>query len=191
MSTVRAAVSSFRYHWLGVRIGGADATLRGQWPLLAVSLVVVFACFFAIGRLVHSGPGAAQVAGQTVQVRPSAQAAIPSGLSGGSPIAGSVPAAIAPKPQPVPQPVASEAQLHAAPSTQSLTAGRTGVTPATAQPAPVTPAPVHEAAPEPQPTVASAPSQAGGESGAPSDGAPAGGASHSQPSGGGSFDSSE
>ena len=55
MSTVRNTLNVVRYDWLGVRIGGPGASMRGLWPMLIVTLLVVFGCFFAIGRLLAGG----------------------------------------------------------------------------------------------------------------------------------------
>ena len=55
MSTVRNTLNVVRYDWLGVRIGGPGASMRGLWPVLIVALLVVFGCFFAIGRLFAGG----------------------------------------------------------------------------------------------------------------------------------------
>ena len=55
VSAIRRAVVnmrfSMRHEWLGVRIGGPGASMKGQWPTLLVAVAVVFACFFALGRL--------------------------------------------------------------------------------------------------------------------------------------------
>jgi hypothetical protein len=160
MSTVRHAIDNLRYQWLGVRIGGPDATLRGQWALLSVSLLLVFGCFFAIGRLRHGG-GATPAAAPSALAAQAGRGAVPAGLSGGSPIAGAVPIAIAVKPaRPPAQPAASESELRAASPVQSPAAAAAGSEPpstetgaATVQPPASTPAPapVHTPASTPAP----------------------------------------
>lgn len=95
MNGVREALYDLRYRWLDVRIGGAGATMSGQWLVLAAALVVVFACFFAIGRLFHTGT-ASPAAAPSAQVDAGGRA-IPRALSGGSPAAGAVPVSIAVK----------------------------------------------------------------------------------------------
>lgn len=141
MSGVREALYDLRYRWLGVRIGGADATMRGQWLVLSVSLVVVFACFFAVGRFFHTG-AASSAAAPSAQVDVGGRA-IPSALSGGSPAAGAVPVSIAVQPRV--QPTSSEAQVTVA-TTPRVIGGE-----ASSGEAPVSQAsPVTE--PEPEPT---------------------------------------
>jgi hypothetical protein len=122
MNGVREALFNLRYQRLGVRIGGPEASMRGQWLALAAAIVVVFACFFAIGRFLHSGGGSGPAA-------PSALAgagpsAIPAGLSGGSPVAGAVPVAIAVKPRPRPavQIAPAETNLRAVAHVQTFSA---------------------------------------------------------------------
>ena len=100
MNSMRDTVDEFRYRWLSVRIGGPDATLQGHWVVLSVSLLVVFACFFAVGRLGIGGGGRGSTsAAPSALVGPSGQAGDSRGLSGGSPIAGAVPVSIAVKPR--------------------------------------------------------------------------------------------
>jgi hypothetical protein len=188
MSEMRQAIDEFRYRWLNVRIGGPDATLRGQWVVLSVSLLVVFACFFAVGRLRSGGGSTSPSAAPSALVAPSGQPAVPTGLSGGSPIAGAVPVAIAVKPRSrsASQPVAS-ADLRAVTPAQSFTAqvARSETPAAESQPVGAR----REAAPEPPPAKVSAPAQNGGASGS-SGQSPTKGASQSS-SGGFSFDTSE
>jgi hypothetical protein len=152
VNSMRDTVDDFRYRWLSVRIGGPDATLQGHWAVLSVSLLVVFACFFAVGRLgIGGGGGGSTSAAPSALVGPSGQPGIPAGLSGGSPIAGAVPVSIAVKPrrraaQPVARPVRAAAPSQARPVETARTE-----TPAPAgQPAPAP-------APEPAPTKVSAP----------------------------------
>jgi hypothetical protein len=96
MSTVRNTLNVVRYDWRGFRIGGPEASMRGLWPVLIVALLVVFGCFFAIGRL-STGRGGSSL--EESSVAPVAHVAIPSGLQGGSPIAGEIPNSIAAPPQ--------------------------------------------------------------------------------------------
>jgi hypothetical protein len=100
MNGVRESLFNLRYRWLGVRIGGPGASMRGQWLALAAAVLVVFACFYAVGRFLHAGGGAAP--GAPSALAGAAPSAIPAGLSGGSPVAGAVPVAIAVKPRPRP-----------------------------------------------------------------------------------------
>lgn len=187
MSEMRQAIDEFRYRWLNVRIGGPDATLRGQWIVLSVSLLVVFACFFAVGRLRAGGGSTSPSAAPSALVGPSGQPAVPTGLSGGSPIAGAVPVAIAVRPRfrPAVRP-ASSADLRAATPAQSFTAqaAHSETPPSESRSSGAPPEP----APEPSPAKAPAPAQSGGASGS-SGQSPAKGASPS--SGGFSFDTSE
>lgn len=165
-------VRPVRYEWLGVRIGGPDASMKGQWWVLFLAAAVVFACFFAIGRLgaggtLHGEPSSALRA-------PSGRAAIPGGLRGDSPIAGSVPSAIAPKPaRSTPAPAASassEASTTTQPLAEDASRASAPSSPAVA-PVVVQPVPVKAVAP------VTANSQHGGSAG--------------RRSSGGSFDTSE
>jgi hypothetical protein len=99
MSSLRYRLAGNRLDRLAVQIGGPGASVRGQWPVLLVSLVAVFACFYALGRIVDTG-GRARVAAPGALHAASVDAAIPHALSGGSPTAGAVPGAIAPAPAP-------------------------------------------------------------------------------------------
>jgi hypothetical protein len=181
MNTVRRAVVNVRYEWLGVRIGGPGASVKGQWPALLAAALVVFACFFAIGRL--SLPSAPRGETSSALRAFSKDAAIPGGLHGESPIAGTVPDAIAA--QPSRSAVAPNASTPVGSSTTAVTqplaenASRTLAPSVTTQappsveptPAPAGPSPKHSAS-APRPT------------------SPSGGA-HSSPSRSGSFDNSE
>jgi hypothetical protein len=144
MIAVREALYDLRYRWLGVRIGGADATMRGQWLLLLVSLAIVFACFFGIGRFYHAGT--ASSAGAPPAQAGTSGSAIPGGLSGGSPIAGAVPVSIAVKPraQPTAQPE-GESQPPVATTPQALggeaSAGEVAAPPVVAQQPETSPSP--------------------------------------------------
>jgi len=181
MSTVRNTLNVVRYDWLGVRIGGPGASMRGLWPVVIVAIVVVFGCFFAIGRLLA---GTAPTEGSTAA--PVARAAIPAELRGGTPIPAEVPDSIS---QPLPRRSAAPASgtqvLRATVPGQSF-AGQTATTEASA-------ASQAESAPAPE----SAPTQATSQS--PGSGKPAGGSSGGgsrgrsggTAAGGGSFDSSE
>jgi hypothetical protein len=185
VNTVRRTLLNARYERFAVRIGGPDASMKGQWPTLLLAAVVVFACFFAIGRL---GAGGAAHGEPSSALRAfSGRAAIPGGLRGDSPIAGSVPSAIAPRPaRSAVSPAASASSAASATAqSQSLAESASGAsTPSSStQVAPaVQPVPVKASAPvtaNPQPSnSAGRPSSSGG------------GAHPSSPSGG-SFDSSE
>jgi hypothetical protein len=192
MTSVRQVLDSVRYERLGVRIGGQSATVEGQWLVLIISMLVVFACFFAIGRLVHVGGGATHAEAPSTLHAPAGRAEIPGGLDGPSPIEGAIPVAIAAPPtreapaQPRPQSISTGAQLSSVAPAQSFTAE--SASPASeSQPSS---APASE--PEPAPVQASTPSSSGGGSGSSSHGSATGGThSPKRPSGGGSFDSSE
>jgi hypothetical protein len=100
MNGLREALFNLRYRRLGVRVGGPGASMRGQWLALAVAMLVVFACFYAVGRFLHAGGGSGP--GAPSALAGAGPSAIPAGLSGGSPVAGAVPVAIAVKPHPHP-----------------------------------------------------------------------------------------
>jgi hypothetical protein len=185
MSAVRRAFLDVRHERLAVRVGGPDASMKGQWPTLLLASVVVFACFFAIGRL---GTGGTSHGEPSSALRAfSSRAAIPGGLRGDSPIAGSVPSAIAPRPVRSAASTAHSAssETSAAAQQQPLAENASGAsTPSSStRVAPVVqPAPVKASAP-----VAASP-QPSSSAGQPS--SSGGGAHRSSPSGG-SFDSSE
>jgi hypothetical protein len=181
MSRAREAIDDLRYRWLGVHIGGPDATLRGQWAAVSLSLVLVFACFFAIGRLRAGGGGASPAATPAALVSPAGQSAIPTGLSGGSPIAGAVPVAIAVRPRPrlVLAPASSPGLAAATPS-PSFT-GETARSESSASESQFSSAPASEPAP-------ATPSRSGGGSGSSRRSSAKGGV---QSHVGRSFDSSE
>jgi uncharacterized membrane protein YgcG len=176
MSTVRNTLNVVRYDWRGFRIGGPDASMRGLWPVLILVLLLVFGCFFAIGRLL-AGNGGSPLEGSSAA--PLVHAAIPSGLQGGSPIAGKVPSSIAePPPKPRVKPARGlEAQQATTPG--QAFAGETTSTEASAGTQP-------ESASAPEPSSASTGS---GSSGGKHSSARSGGGAAS--GGGGSFDSSE
>jgi hypothetical protein len=179
MSSMRNTLNVVRYDWLGVRIGGPGASMRGLWPVLILACAFVFGCFFAVGRL--SAGGAAPPEGSSAA--PVARAVIPSELRGGSPIAGKVPSAIAeppPRRRPVPTTVAGA--LSATAPSQSLTGEVAGGEASLSSPAERAPAA------EPAPSEAPAPSQAPARTGSATGSK---GGSGGTPSGGGSFDSSE
>jgi len=176
MSTVRNTFNVVRYDWLGVRIGGPGASMRGLWPVLIVALLVVFGCFFAIGRLFAGGGSPLEGS----SAAPVAHAAIPSGLQGGSPIAGKVPSSIVePPPQRRAKPARGAEVLRATAPSQAF-AGETAST-ETSSPTRLESAPAQ--APEP-----SRASTGAGSSGKPSAARASGGAASGS---GGSFDSSE
>lgn len=174
-------VRRVRYDWLGVRIGGPGASMKGQWPTVLLAAVVVFACFFVIGRL---GSASTTHGEQSSAVRAfSRRAAIPGGLRGDSPIAGSVPSAIAPRParSAVARAAAANNEASAArPQPLAENASRSSAPSLTTQ------------APVVQPVKASAPVAASPEHGS-SSGQPSssGGGAHPSSPSRGSFDSSE
>jgi len=182
VNTVRRAVETARYDWFSVRVGGPGASMKGQWPTVLIAAVLVFGCFFAIGRLASASAPHGEASSALRAF--SRQAAIPGALNGKSPIAGSVPSAIAARSsvgvpvQAVPangesraltpaQPLADNASQTLAPSAQTQT------TPAV----------------ESGLVKTSAPSAAPGDSSGKPSGS--GGAAHQPSSRGGSFDSSE
>jgi hypothetical protein len=188
VNSVRRAVVNVRqvrYDWLDLRIGGPGASMKGQWPTMLLAAVVVFGCFFAIGRIgsastAHGEPSSALRAF-------SGRAAIPGGLRGDSPIAGSVPSAIAPRPvrsAGVPAALATSGTSTARPQSLAENASRSAAVPRpTAQATPVVqPAPINAS-----PPVAASP-QHGSSSSQPSS---SGGGAHPASPSGGSFDSSE
>lgn len=170
MNRARAGLAGSRLDRLAVQIGGPSASIKGQWPVLLVSLAAVFACFYALGRLVNSGAEAPVEAPASLQAT-KVNAAIPLALSGSSPIAGAVPVAIAPAPtrRPRARSLPSTTGLSASTFAPTLTA-----TPVRAS-APLAESKSPSAAPEAVRTKASAPSRP----------------SSSSPSGGTAFDSSE
>jgi hypothetical protein len=185
MSTPRNSLEVVRYDWLGVRIGGPGASMRGLWPVLIVAVVVVFGCFFAVGRL-SAGGGSPK---QGSSAAPVARAAVPGELRGGTPIPAKVPSAIAEPPPSRPAPArSSEAVRATAPF--SIAGGTTTTTTSAASQAEAPP--VHEAVPTQASTQTSgggAPSSGSSSSGGGSAGAGSG--SGGRAAGGGSFDSSE
>ncbi len=186
MSTVRNTLNVVRYDWLGVRIGGSGASMRGLWPVLIIAILVVFGCFFAIGRLFAGGGSPAE----SSSAAPVARAAIPGELRGGSPIAGAVPSAISePPPQRRAVPTRGTEALRASAPSQSF-AGATAGTETSSAGLP-TQEPVPTQASSPSPSSAGATGSRGGSS-AGGGSAGAHGGSGGTPSGsGGSFDSSE
>jgi uncharacterized membrane protein YgcG len=182
MSVMRNTLNAARYDWLGARIGGPGASMRGQWPVLIVAAVVVFGCFFAIGRLFAGGPGP----GKGSSAARVSRAVIPGQLQGGPPIA-AVPSSIAaPPPRRRARPARRfESQRVTTPG-QAFAGETTSTEPSSAtQPESV------PAAPPPEPSRASSgtgPPAGGPSAGKPSAGRAGGGAASG---GGGSFDSSE
>jgi hypothetical protein len=177
MSSLRYRLAGSRLDRMAVQIGGPGASLRGQWPLLLVSLAAVFACFYALGSIVDTG-SSARVAAPGALPAASVDAAIPHALSGGSPTAGAVPGAIAPAPAPA---------RAGKPGQRAATLPQSTLTTITETPAP-TPVPQSSAAaPQSARTEATLPSRS--SSGSPSSGQRAAG--KGTPSGGVSFDSSE
>ncbi|MFI4990751.1 MAG: hypothetical protein ACHQHO_07550 [Solirubrobacterales bacterium] len=194
MSTPRNSLEVVRYDWFGVRIGGPGASMRGLWPVLFVAILVVFGCFFAVGRL-SAGGGSPK---QDSSAAPVARAAVPGELRGGTPIPAEVPSAIAEPPQRRrPAPPRSAEALHA---TAPFVGGGTTTTTTSAGSQTET-APAQEAVPTQASTGSSGSgtrsssnssspgsSSGGGSAGT---GAGAGAGSGGGGAGGGSFDSSE
>jgi hypothetical protein len=176
VSPVRNTLNAVRYDWRGLRIGGGEASMSGLWPALIVLLLVVFACFFTIGRLFVGDRSQSEAS----SAAPVVAAAIPSTLQGSSPIAGPVPSSVTrPPPRPKPVPVRhAQAPRVASPSTLGAESS-SGTS--------LESAPAVEAAP----TEASAPPSSSGGSGSSGGGSARGGASGGSGSGGGSFDTSE
>jgi uncharacterized membrane protein YgcG len=184
MSSPRNSLDAVRYDWLGVRIGGPGASMRGLWPVLIVAIVVVFGCFFAAGRL-SAGSGSPR---QGSSAAPVARAAVPGKLRGGTPIPAEVPSAIAEPPRRSAAPTKRTEAVR--PTAPFAVAGTTSTTTTSA-------APPTEAArtPEAVPTQASTQSSGGGtRSSGSSGGGSAGRAGAARGGGapaGGSFDTSE
>jgi hypothetical protein len=186
MSTPRDSLDVVRYDWLGVRIGGPGASMRGSWPVLIVAVLVVFGCFFAVGRL-SAGGGSPK---QGSSAAPVARAAVPGKLRGGTPIPAAVPSAIAQPPRRTASPTKRTEAVRA--TAPFAVAGGTTTTTTSAGPPPEA-----AVAPKAVPTQASPQSSGGGtrssgsSSGGGSAGAGAGAGRGGGAAGGGSFDSSE
>jgi len=178
MSAVRNTLNVVRYDWRGFRIGGSEASMRGLWPVLILALLLVFGCFFAIGRLFASD-GGSPLEGSSAA--PVAHAAIPSGLQGGSPIAGAVPSSIAEPPRRRRAKPARGVEAQRATTPSQAFAGETTSTEAASGTQPES---ASAQAPEPSPA-----STGTGSSGSKPSTARAGGGAAS--GSGGSFDSSE
>jgi hypothetical protein len=182
MNGVREALFNLRYRQLGVRIGGPGSSMRGQWLALAAAMLVVFACFYAVGRFLHAGGGSAP--GAPSALAAPGPSAIPAGLSGGSPVAGAVPVAIAVKPHPRPA-VQVETNLRAVAGVQAFSAAAsTGSLSSSEQQSPSVAG--EETGGEAPPVESSKPSQHKGESASARRRARG-----SQPSGPVTFDTSE
>jgi hypothetical protein len=179
MSSVRNAPNRLGYDWRGLRIGGPEASMRGLWPVLILAALLVFGCFFAIGR-VFAGNGGSPI--ERTSAPPVAHAAIPSGLQGGSPIAGAVPSSIAEPPRQRRAKPASGFEARRTTTSSQAFAGETTSTEASSG-----------TQPESASAQASEPSRAStgtGSSGSKPSPARTGGGSGASGSGG-SFDSSE
>jgi hypothetical protein len=195
MSALREAIDNMRderfFGRFGVRIGGPDATLEGHWAALIVSMIVVFVCFFAIGRTVSAG-GSPQGEAPSTRQAASGRAAIPTALAGSPPTDGAIPTAIATaaarrlRVQPKPRAISTASALSAsaparsfnAQSRQSTTTAQSESSASAAAPVPA-PAPPTSAVEPPSSTPAPAPAKSPAHSPA------------SSSSGGGSFDTSE
>jgi uncharacterized membrane protein YgcG len=184
MSTQRNSLDVVRYDWLGVRIGGPGASMHGSWPVLIVAILVVFGCFFAVGRL-STGSGSPK---QGSSAAPVARAAVPGKLRGGTPIPAEVPSAIAEPPRRRAAPARRTEAVR--PTAPFAVAGGTTTTSAAS---PTEAAPAQEAVPTQASTQSSGggSSSSGSSSGGGSAGTGAGAGSGGAATGGGSFDSSE
>lgn len=185
MSAPRNSLDVVRYDWLGVRIGGPGASMSGLWPVTIVATLVIFGCFFAVGRL-SAGGGPTK---QGSSAAPVARAAVPGELRGGTPIPAKVPSAIAePPPQRSTVPARSAEVVHA---TAPFTAGGTTTTTTSTASQSEAP-PVHETVPT---QASTRPAGSGTPSGGNSSSAGSSGGGTSGSGGnaavGGSFDSSE
>ncbi len=170
MNTMRDAINVVRYDWFGLRIGGRGASMRGLWPVLIVASVLIFGCFFVVGRMTAGGAPAAE----TSSSQRVAHAAIPGGLHGGSPVAGGVPSAIVTPPvrRAPTQALAAETSASEPPAATTSSAN-----------APSVPQPKSSPVPTPVPAQASPPpTKSSGSASKPSSSGGSGG--------GGSFDSS-
>jgi uncharacterized membrane protein YgcG len=186
MSAPRNSLDVVRYDWLGVRIGGPGASMRGTWPVLIVAMLVVFGCFFAVGRLSAAGGSPRQDS----SAAPLARAAVPGKLRGGTPIPAAVPSAIAGPPRRSAAPAKrTEAVRPTAPFAVAGATTRTTTTSTTSANPPSEAALAQEAAPK----QASTRSSGGGtrSSGSSGGGSAGRGAGRGGGAAGGSFDSSE
>jgi hypothetical protein len=185
---MRDTIDTLRYRWLGTSSGGVSVLLSWRSVAGALPILVVFACFFAVGRATRSAvaPAGATTAAQLEAA--ASTAPIPVGLSGGPPVAGAVPAAILLKPRPpAPRRAASPAPVQ--PSVTTTPAQPTAVVPEPATTPAVAPTPVQpKPAPRPEPTKPS-PAVASPPSGSPTKAASGSGGKST--GGGGSFDTSE
>jgi uncharacterized membrane protein YgcG len=185
MSSPRNSPDVVRYDWLGVRIGGPGASMRGSWPVLIVAMLVVFGCFFAVGRL-SAGSGSPR---QGSSAAPVARAAVPGKLRGGTPIPAEVPSAIAVPPRRSAAPTRRTEAVR--PTTPFAVAGTTTTTTTSAAP-PSEAARAQEAVPTQASTQSSGTgTHSSGSSGGGSAGSGAGAGRGGGAAAGGSFDSSE
>jgi hypothetical protein len=186
MNGVREAFYNMRYRWPGERVGGPGAAMRGQWVTLSLSMLVVFGASFAVGRSMHTHTSSASsaVAAPSTQAGPGPNA-IPVGLSGVSPIAGAVPAAIVvrPRPRPVFRRASEQRRRSATPVGSFGSETAAGEAPTSESQTATAPAPEPTT---PAPSKAPAPAQHSGGSG---QGGSGGGGSRS--SGAVTFDSSQ
>jgi hypothetical protein len=149
----------------GGRIGGPGATMAGHWPALIVSVIVVFACFFALGRAGRGGEAVHAEVPSTLLAATSVRAEIPVGLAGGPLLEGAIPLAARVRPKVAPRRTApapsSGTNLNASVPAQSLAAeAPQEPTPA---PAPTVPSSATSPPPATSPTRSSShPSSGGG-----------------------------
>jgi uncharacterized membrane protein YgcG len=197
VSTILDAIDMLRERWLSLPIGGPGATVRGRWTALLLSTLVVFACFFALGRITTSSGRQVDVSPPAALEGSAARAAIPVGLSGASPAAGAVPVAIVAKPSPTPRPaqrsVARPLPVEAPTVSTAAPPPATVASPERAPNVTPTPAPTVTSTPAPKPSESSSGSSSKGSAGAPSSGGSRSGGHGSGAAGspGSSFDSSE
>jgi hypothetical protein len=185
MSTPRDSLDAVRYDWLGVRVGGPGATMRGSWPVLLAAMLAVFGCFFLIG-LLSAGKGSPK---RGSWAAPVARAAVPGKLGGESPIPAGVPSAIAQAQQRSVAPTRTSGVIRQ--TAPFVGAGATTTTTATSASSPAETPVAQEAAPAQHSTQPTESHSSGSSSGGGSAGAAAGPGPRHAAAGGGSFDSSE
>jgi hypothetical protein len=183
MNTPRDSLDAVRYDWLGVRVGGPGATMRGSWPVLLAAMLAVFGRFFLIG-LLSAGKGSPK---RGSWAAPVARAAVPGKLGGESPIPAGVPSAIAEAQQRSVAPTRTSGVVQ---QTAPLAAAGATTTTATSASSAETPV-AQEAAPAQHSTQPAGSHSSGSSSGGGSAGAAAGPRPRHAAAGGGSFDSSE
>jgi hypothetical protein len=141
MNAMRNLRDSVRYERLGLqrlgaRIGGPGATIEGHWRTVIVSMILVFACFFAIGRASRVRDASHAAIPSTLQAA-SVRAGIPVGLAGGPLLGGAIPIARRTSPKVTRRPTNPSAPQGTNPSASAPSQPFTTETPqATLAPAP-------------------------------------------------------